>query len=1022
MSRFRRFVDAVLSHSRIAIVVMLALTAVIGAGAPMVDQASSLDQFQSDTVEAEKLDYVDQNFAGTANTTTVQIVVRGDDVLSRESLIAMLEYQQNLRQDEQIRGTLTGEDSTVGVPNAVATAAITQERAQELQAAVEEFESAKSDFEDNETAVEQRGRELNATADDLQAALDVLRANPDASVEAQFEEVRANTSVELDDEDFATFREAAKQVREAERQQEIEEAYRLGTEGVLAEEYEALAERSQALEREGERVAELGETVEDKQAALENASDATLDEQIEQLRSMNDSEVEAIVSTVLGEDADDVLALMPTSYEPGETSANATVLIVNQQSSAANPNAVEQEVIDAQLAMKDVGDGGSGLDYAVFGTGVVSDEIDSSMTDSLRMVAPMALLFVLLTLTIAYRDPVDILLGVVGIAIVLVWTFGFMGWAGINFNQLFVAVPVLLIGLSIDYAIHVFMRHREERAALDDEGDHATLSDVDGESATGGESGRTASEYGEEAGSSRYSMRVALSGVGLALVWVTATTIIGFLSNLISPVEPIRQFGVVSSFGIVAALLVFGVLTPALKVHIDELLARWGLDRQRRAFGTGGGAFSRALSIGAIGARRAPMVVVLLVLAVSAGGVYGATQVDTSFAQEDFLAEDPPEWTERLPESIQPGEYTVKSHLQYVNENFVREDTQAQILVEGDVTSDDALQRLDAAQSAAAEKSVTQYLANGDPAIRSPLTFMNDVAAANESFAQTFEAADTDGDGVPDQNVEAVYDELFRLAPDRAAEFVHRTDDGEYVALRMVVGVQGGADGSAVTEQMRDVAATVDGDGLTATATGNVILNDIVQGQLLDTVIESLLVSLVAVVAFLMIVYRFTHGSATLGLVTLLPVVLTVSWILGTMYLLGVPFNVMTGMITSLTIGLGVAYSIHISERYNQELPRHDSVWTAMRTAVTGTGGALLGSAATTVGGFGVLLVAILPPLQQFGLITGLTIVYAFLAAVLVLPSLLVIWTRLFGPEDAREQIKGQDVDRSEDPSPDAAE
>jgi predicted RND superfamily exporter protein len=70
-----------------------------------------------------------------------------------------------------------------------------------------------------------------------------------------------------------------------------------------------------------------------------------------------------------------------------------------------------------------------------------------------------------------------------------------------------------------------------------------------------------------------------------------------------------------------------------------------------------------------------------------------------------------------------------------------------------------------------------------------------------------------------------------------------------------------------------------------------------------------------------------------------------------------------------------------------------------MNRAVTGTGGALLGSAATTVGGFGVLAFAILPPLQQFGIITGLTIIYAFLASVLVLPSLLVVWTKYFGPD-----------------------
>jgi predicted RND superfamily exporter protein len=122
------------------------------------------------------------------------------------------------------------------------------------------------------------------------------------------------------------------------------------------------------------------------------------------------------------------------------------------------------------------------------------------------------------------------------------------------------------------------------------------------------------------------------------------------------------------------------------------------------------------------------------------------------------------------------------------------------------------------------------------------------------------------------------------------------------------------------------------------------------------------------------------------------------------MALVDIPFNILTGMITSLTVGLGVAYSIHLSERYNQELERADSMWEAMRTAVTGTGGALLGSAATTVGGFGVLAFAILPPLQQFGIITGLTIIYAFLASVLVLPSLLVVWTRWFGPDDTPTQ------------------
>jgi hypothetical protein len=117
------------------------------------------------------------------------------------------------------------------------------------------------------------------------------------------------------------------------------------------------------------------------------------------------------------------------------------------------------------------------------------------------------------------------------------------------------------------------------------------------------------------------------------------------------------------------------------------------------------------------------------------------------------------------------------------------------------------------------------------------------------------------------------------------------------------------------------------------------------------------------------------------------------------MYLLSIPFNVVTGTITSLTIGLGVAYTIHLSERYTFELDRHDSVAEAMDTSTVGTGGALLGSAATTAGGFGVLVFSILPALQQFGIITAITIIYACFGAVFILPSLLVVWTRYLGPD-----------------------
>ncbi|QLD89033.1 MMPL family transporter [Natronomonas salina] len=980
MSLSDRLSGAITAYSRPLIVIMLVLTVVVGSGAGMIEQTSSLDQFQSDTEESEKLTYVEENFStGAENTTSAQLIVRGENVISQESSLDMLRLQQRFRDNTTINRTLVEDQPTVGVANLVATSAIVGEQQADLQATAAEFERLNATVREEGAALEQRRAELNATQRDLRASLDTLRENRSASPRAEFESVRANSSVELDEEQYATFNESARQVRAAENESQLEEAYQLGTQGVLADEYEALQQRSEELQAQQERLQELGSQLESQQAAMENATSPTLEEQIEAIESMNATEYEDARDDVLSEDAGQMsgLAFMPTHYEAGSPSANATMLVVTHQSEdggGGQGGMASDEIVDAQLAMQsianDAADAG-GSDVIVFGGGIMGEEINNSMGDSLAIVGPLALLFVVVALLVAYRDVLDILLGLFGIAAVLVWTFGFMGWAGIDFNQMFIAVPVLLIGLSIDYAIHIFMRHREQRQ----------------------ESGA----YGGD--SSRGSMRVALVGVGVALVWVTATTAIGFLSNLTSPVPPIQDFGIVSAVGILVALLVFGTLVPALKIELDEFFENRGFDRKKRAFGTGGGRFSQLISVGGTAARRAPLVVLLLAVLVSLGGAYGATQVDTSFEQEDFIAEDPPGWTDNLPEPFRPGDYTMKENLEFVNQNFVREDSQAQILVEGNVTDPATLQRLADAEDAAADSDVVVTISGDEADVESPIRTMRDVADRNESFNATLAAADTDGDGVPDRNVEAVYDELYDVAPDEAANVVHRTDDGEYRAVRMVVSTKGSADSGDVTSEMRSIAAGIDGNGVEATATGQTILFDIVQKQLLDTVIESLLITLVAIFAFLMLAYRITEGSATLGVVTLLPVVFSVSWILGTMYLLGIPFNIMTGMITSLTVGLGVAYSIHISERYNIELRRTGSVWEAMSRTLTGTGGALLGSAATTVGGFGVLVFAILPPLQQFGLITGMTIIYAFLASVLVLPSMLVLWTKYLGPD-----------------------
>ncbi|ERH09617.1 MAG: putative exporters of the RND superfamily [halophilic archaeon J07HX64] len=725
------------------------------------------------------------------------------------------------------------------------------------------------------------------------------------------------------------------------------------------------------------------------------AGQPSLEQQRQAVLDLEEGELESIVTDVFGENAEsEVLGLMPASFEPGDTTSESGLTVFRQQldEEVQNPNSFPPELTDAQLEIRSIAND-QPSEYAVFGTGILGEEIGQSLGDSGGIVGPLALLFVVVALTVAYRDLLDIVLGVVGIIAVLVWTFGFMGWAGVAFNQLLLAVPVLLIGLSIDYAIHVFMRYREQRT------------EADGETGT------------------RRSMALALAGVGAALVWVTATAALGFLANLTSPIGPLQDFGIVSAFGVLSALVIFGGLIPALKISIDGFLEARGFDRQKRAFGTGESLFSRLLAGGAMAAQRFPVVVVVLALVLSLGGAFGATQVDTSFDETDFLADSPPGWTQSLPGPMAPGTYEVSDDIQSIGDSFQQQDNEAEILIRGNVTDEQVLTWLDGASTEAAgegdtEKLDTLFVGAGGPDIQSPLSLMRQTAAeadelemvdpgqrteqqnATLAFASSFEQAGGSADTVPDSNIETLYSDLLSADP-QAAGFIHQTDDGEYDALRVQFGVPGNAAINEVAEDNRAFSEFVEsesGGALNAVSAGDQVIFANVQDDLLSTVIQGLIITLVSVFIFLSLAYRLTGNPASLGVVTLVPVALAVTWILGSMWLLNIPFNTLTGTITSLTVGLGIAYSIHISSRYELELRRQGDVWKAMNTTVTGTGGALLGSAATTVGGFGTLAFAILPILRQFGIITGLTIIYAFLASVFVLPSLLALWTRYFGP------------------------
>ncbi len=120
---------------------------------------------------------------------------------------------------------------------------------------------------------------------------------------------------------------------------------------------------------------------------------------------------------------------MPSDYDPGSTEADARMTFVTQEIGDADveTGAVDEDVLETQLDLQELA-AGHEHEQIVFGVGIITDEIDRSMGDSLAIVGPLALAFVVAALLIAYRDPLDIVLG--SSASSRSWSGRSASWAG----------------------------------------------------------------------------------------------------------------------------------------------------------------------------------------------------------------------------------------------------------------------------------------------------------------------------------------------------------------------------------------------------------------------------------------------------------------------------------------------------------------------------------------------------------------------------------------------------------------
>ena len=129
-----------------------------------------------------------------------------------------------------------------------------------------------------------------------------------------------------------------------------------------------------------------------------------------------------------------------------------------------------------------------------------------------------------------------------------------------------------------------------------------------------------------------------------------------------------------------------------------------------------------------------------------------------------------------------------------------------------------------------------------------------------------------------------------------------------------------------ISLEMQAEASIVSEDtGGRAYAVGDLMTLSNVLSGLISSIVSSTAISLAVSLLVLASLTRRIGQS----LLVILPVGLAGSWVVGSMAILGINWNVLTIMITALTIGLGIDYSIHVWRRFEANRAGGMAIWPA---------------------------------------------------------------------------------------------
>ena len=132
-----------------------------------------------------------------------------------------------------------------------------------------------------------------------------------------------------------------------------------------------------------------------------------------------------------------------------------------------------------------------------------------------------------------------------------------------------------------------------------------------------------------------------MKSVGIALTLATLATMVGFLTNIVSPLPELKDFGILVSVGIFFAFFLVMTFVPAIRTLLDRRAEKSKIDSE--AFtSSGDSVLNRISEASGIIPKKLKVIALALLVTVSSYGYISFSNLETIFEFTDFLPEDNP--------------------------------------------------------------------------------------------------------------------------------------------------------------------------------------------------------------------------------------------------------------------------------------------------------------------------------------------------------------------------------------------